>query len=367
MSEPLLGEIQMFADEFNPAGWVACDGRLLDISHYTALFEAIGTTYGGDGRTTFALPDLRGNGTDTVFMIQAEEPEVLLRNCRDELFAGQFDEIASLPVPIPHPADTVTWVDESYLSGEAQQVASLPVPIPEPFALGGEIRQGGDNNWLALSTTEGSTYVIETHLGSLPDTMLTVYDQHGQQVAFNDDGGAGLASRIEWAAPASGVYFVEVSAYAGWQSGSYELDIDVLSPPIPEPTQAAIDIGGDADLFAFEAVSGQHFVIQTGLSSGTLTDSVLTLYDADGNQLAWNDDFGRSLASRIDWTAPADGTYYFSVSAYSTVQTGSYAVTLGTGGDQVSSLPVPLLYPVESEALDQAFEDQALLGVPHWW
>lgn len=57
---PYLGEIRMFAGDFEPYGWRFCDGRLLAISEYDALFTLIGTTYGGDGQTTFALPDLRG-------------------------------------------------------------------------------------------------------------------------------------------------------------------------------------------------------------------------------------------------------------------------------------------------------------------
>ncbi len=60
MSEPLLGEIKLFAGNFEPPGWMTCDGRLLPISQHTALFEIIGNTYGGDGRSTFGLPDLRG-------------------------------------------------------------------------------------------------------------------------------------------------------------------------------------------------------------------------------------------------------------------------------------------------------------------
>lgn len=58
--EPLLGMIVMFAGNFAPRGWAFCDGQLLPIAQYTALFSILGTTYGGDGRTTFALPDLRG-------------------------------------------------------------------------------------------------------------------------------------------------------------------------------------------------------------------------------------------------------------------------------------------------------------------
>jgi len=60
MAQPYVGEIRMFAGNFAPAGWMLCQGQLLPISDYDTLFNLIGTTYGGDGQSTFALPDLRG-------------------------------------------------------------------------------------------------------------------------------------------------------------------------------------------------------------------------------------------------------------------------------------------------------------------
>lgn len=68
MAQPYVGEIRMFGGNFAPAGWMMCEGQLLPISENETLFQLIGTTYGGDGQSTFALPDLRGrvpihNGT----------------------------------------------------------------------------------------------------------------------------------------------------------------------------------------------------------------------------------------------------------------------------------------------------------------
>ncbi len=57
---PFIGEIIMFAGNFAPRGWALCDGQLLPVAQHTALFSLLGTNYGGDGRTTFGLPDLRG-------------------------------------------------------------------------------------------------------------------------------------------------------------------------------------------------------------------------------------------------------------------------------------------------------------------
>jgi microcystin-dependent protein len=58
--DPFIGEVQWFAGNFAPRGWAFCDGQLLSISSHSALFSILGTTYGGDGRTTFGLPDVRG-------------------------------------------------------------------------------------------------------------------------------------------------------------------------------------------------------------------------------------------------------------------------------------------------------------------
>lgn len=60
MAEPFIAEIMLFAGNFPPRGWAFCEGQILLITQNTALFSLLGTTYGGDGRTTFALPDLRG-------------------------------------------------------------------------------------------------------------------------------------------------------------------------------------------------------------------------------------------------------------------------------------------------------------------
>lgn len=89
MSEPYVGEIRLFAGNFAPVGWLLCNGALLPISEYETLFNLIGTTYGGDGQSTFAVPDLQGRmplhqgsshvmgesaGTETVTLTSAQIP-----------------------------------------------------------------------------------------------------------------------------------------------------------------------------------------------------------------------------------------------------------------------------------------------------
>ena len=94
MSDQFVAEIRIFPFNFPPKGWAFCDGQLLPISQNTALFSLLGTTYGGDGKSTFALPNMQGNapmqqgqgkglslrdlgetsGSDTILLLQSEMP-----------------------------------------------------------------------------------------------------------------------------------------------------------------------------------------------------------------------------------------------------------------------------------------------------
>lgn len=65
MNDGTIGEIRLFAGNFAPRNWAFCHGQKMSISENTALFSILGTTYGGDGRTSFALPDLRGKGANS--------------------------------------------------------------------------------------------------------------------------------------------------------------------------------------------------------------------------------------------------------------------------------------------------------------
>ncbi len=107
MSQPFVGEIRLFAGNFAPAGWMFCEGQLLPISEFETLFNLIGTTYGGDGQSTFALPDMRGRlpvhqgngftlaetgGVETVTLTVSQIP------IHSHPFLGSGD-VANLPNP----------------------------------------------------------------------------------------------------------------------------------------------------------------------------------------------------------------------------------------------------------------------------
>ena len=114
MSEPFLGEMRIFAGNFAPRGWALCDGQILPINQNQSLYSLLGTTYGGDGRTSFALPDLRGrapmhkghgtglsnhglgekSGAESVVLSLSEIPQ---HNHAPSAYSGEGNEKAPAP------------------------------------------------------------------------------------------------------------------------------------------------------------------------------------------------------------------------------------------------------------------------------
>jgi microcystin-dependent protein len=127
--DPYLGDIRIFAGNFAPVGWVLCDGRLLSISENDALFALVGTTYGGDGINTFAVPDLRGrlpigqgNGTGLSPRVIGEQfgvESVTLLTQQMPSHNHTLNASTTAPSTSPSPAATVfahSDVDNIYVS-----------------------------------------------------------------------------------------------------------------------------------------------------------------------------------------------------------------------------------------------------------
>jgi microcystin-dependent protein len=101
MSNPFVAEIRIFAGNFAPKGWALCDGQLLPISQNTALFSLLGTTYGGDGKSTFALPNLQGAAP----MQAGQGPGLSLRDLGE---LGGEQTVTLLQTEMPAHAHTIT-------------------------------------------------------------------------------------------------------------------------------------------------------------------------------------------------------------------------------------------------------------------
>ena len=122
-----------------------------------------------------------------------------------------------------------------------------------------------------------------------------------------------------------------------------------LSVLVPSTNAGTIDPGTDVDWFRFSAVGATQYTFETSL--GTLPDSRLELFDANGVSLAENDDIGGgNRASKIIWTSPGSGTYYLRVRPFGTYQTGTYTLSLsGGGGTSTPTLTVDVLQTSISE------------------
>ena len=134
---PYVGEIRIFAGNFAPAGWMFCEGQLLPISENETLFNLIGTTYGGDGQTTFALPDLRGRlpvhqGNSFVLAQSGGTEEVTLTTnqipAHSHAFLGSKDT-GQQPTPVgfvPAASNVVSIYSGNVITGPMDPQAMQP-------------------------------------------------------------------------------------------------------------------------------------------------------------------------------------------------------------------------------------------------
>ncbi|MYB45996.1 MAG: hypothetical protein F4X74_13820 [Acidimicrobiia bacterium] len=219
-------------------------------------------------------------------------------------------------------------------------------PVMADGAALGVVDYPGDIDLFVFEATEGELYQIDVALGTLADSVVALYDADEWELTSNDDYEGSPASRIFWEAQSSGSYYIAVSSW-GDGTGSYTLTVvvpdivddhavtigDATPVTAGEAVLGVVDYPGDIDLFVFEATEGELYQIDVAL--GTLADSVVALYDADEWELAYNDDYEGSLASRIVWEAPSSGSYYIDVysSGDGTISsldddTGSYTLTI---------------------------------------
>ncbi len=147
-------------------------------------------------------------------------------------------------------------------------------PVSAGSTTGGIIERGGDRDWFSFQAVAGKAYVLDTSLGTLPDSTLTLYDRNGTTpIASNDDWGGTYASHVAWTAPSSGTYYLAVAAYGSAQTGSYLLRVSVENTA---PVLAAI---------ADQTTSYRQDTLSVTLSAG----------DADGDTLSYS-----ATAFRVD-------------------------------------------------------------------
>lgn len=164
--DPYLGDIRLFAGNFAPAGWVICDGRLLAISENDALFAIIGTTYGGDGVTTFAVPDLRGrlpvgqgNGPGLSPRVIGQKygvESVTLLTTQIPSHSHSFSASTSAPSTSPSPTGTVF----AHSDTDKIYVSSPSGPMPETMNAATVQATGGSQPHNNVMPTTAINYIL---------------------------------------------------------------------------------------------------------------------------------------------------------------------------------------------------------------
>ena len=166
--DPYLGDIRLFAGSFAPAGWVICDGRLLPISQNDALYAIVGTTYGGDGINTFAVPDLRGrlpvgqgSGaglTPRVIGQQFGVESVTLITTQIPSHNHTLNGSTSAPSTSPSPAGTVF----AHSDADKIYVSSPTGPVPETMNPATVQATGGTQPHNNIMPTTAINYIMCT-------------------------------------------------------------------------------------------------------------------------------------------------------------------------------------------------------------
>ena len=159
MSEPFVAEIRIFPFNFTPKGWAWCDGQLLPLSQNTALFSLLGTTYGGNGKSNFALPNLQGNAA----MHPGQGPGLSLHDLGE---TGGSETVSLLESEIPSHAHSLNFSNTTAIASippsnaafanSPQENASVYTSVTSPTGTGGMLSvSGGDqphNNMMPYLT-----------------------------------------------------------------------------------------------------------------------------------------------------------------------------------------------------------------------
>lgn len=162
MTSPFVAEIRIFAGNFAPTGWANCDGQLMPISQNTALFSLLGTTYGGDGKSTFALPDLQGNAP----MMFGQGPGLSLRDLgelggeqavtllQSEIPAHTHQAVGNVGAGDKNSPATATWASMSVLRQATNIYSASGGAVMSPLAIsvaGGSLPHNNMHPYLVLT------------------------------------------------------------------------------------------------------------------------------------------------------------------------------------------------------------------------
>jgi hypothetical protein len=208
-----------------------------------------------------------------------------------------------------------------------------------------QLDYAGDRDWYRIRLNAGETYRFALNSDGeapLDDPLLRLYDARGTEVAMDDDGGGNLNSLLEYAATSTGTYYVEAAGFNQGATGSYALSAREGDIPADVNTdmrlsaegdyrEGMLSPAGDRDWYRLTLSEGQ--TVRIGLSSLMQDglDTMAVLYDAQGQEVARDDDGGDGLNSWLEYTAGASGDYFLEARAFTDDGQGGYVISLSPG------------------------------------
>lgn len=209
----------------------------------------------------------------------------------------------------------------------------------------GILSPAGDRDWYKVTLEAGqgmrvSLLSAEGMPDALGDPMLVLYGPDGSEIARDDDGGEGLNAWLEYQATQAGTYYVEARGFTDDATGRYVIGLTAgeignsaegaeALQPNSEGRSSILATDGDADWFAIDLVEGRPYRFNViGTEPSTLADPVITIYDAQGQQVATDDDGGTGTNAYLTFVSPTGGSYFASVSSFGDTGTGNYYISV---------------------------------------
>lgn len=206
----------------------------------------------------------------------------------------------------------------------------------------------GDRDWYRVTLVAGHHYSFATNSVDQNDvdSYLRLYNASGTLLLSDDDGGAGTFSEIHFTATTSGTYYIAASTYNDTTTGTFLLRLTDTAPVAPDTiagdvtttstlalngsADSSIDRAGDHDFYRVTLAAGQSVLFQTVSTGGANdVDSTITIRDASGTELAYNDDRVGTY-SGVRFTATTAGTYYIDVGGWNDQEAGTYRINMIT-------------------------------------
>jgi hypothetical protein len=205
----------------------------------------------------------------------------------------------------------------------------------------------GDRDWFRIRLQEGQSYRFTLNsagAAALGDPLLRLYSATGQELAYDDDGGPGLNSYLEFTASTTGNYFLEARGFSDDAVGGYMLRAMAGDIPADASTDAVLSAdgdwrqgvlspAGDRDWYRIDLVEGQ--IVRIGLDSAEtgqpLGDPYLVMYGPDSVEVARDDDGGVGLNALLEYQAAVSGPHYVEARGFSEDASGAYAISVMAG------------------------------------